>query len=617
MIRQIFLNLPPAFAKIAFLMAWVLLGLGLVTACQEDAPVQEVVTEVVIVAGQEVEVTRVVRQIVAVTVTPKPDLTQREPVTLDLGYVGRFPNVDPQTVTDDIGGDLITNIFVGLTRFNHQTNRVDPLLAESWSANGRTWTFNLRDDIFWIRPTRQGAIFWDAAPVRPVTASDVVAAIHRVCQRSTNTADAFLLFIIEGCEQVYNLATPSPAELAAIGVQALDPTTLQFTLTKPASYFLTMTTMWMFTPIPGPEIAVWAAESPAKDWLAVDQLMVSGPFMPVPNTWNTSRVILHPNPFWPVPRTGNVEIVVINYLDSQENSFKLWEAKGLDISPLPAARRQEFLRQSPNKARLLTEQTVFYLGINFDSAVFREPEMRRAFSAAVNRARLAEEIYGGRALGMRHFSPPGIFGAPPIDETGIGYSPDFANLQMQASGFRICRFMPQIRFMVSSLDLSLQQAELIREMWTRELGCDAGQIVIEQVEFGALLANTRANAGAVRPDVWELGWASYYPDAHNWLSDLLHCTESENRQNRPCGPADDLLTQAAAVVDPDQRITLYRQVENQFFGEGGQFPIIPLYVRGNYVLVQNWLSYTPALSGGEHFDTYFVDADLKRLERSR
>lgn len=594
-----------------------LFGLTTVTACQTPQPDSPVVTEVLIIEGQEIVVTRLVTQTVAITATPQSVAPTENLVVLDLGYVGRFPNVDPQTVADSSGGDLVENIFVGLTRYNHATNRVEPELATSWTANGRVWTFNLRDDIFWVRPTSRGDPFWTASPVRPVTAEDVVAAMQRVCQRSTAAPDAFILFLIEGCEQIFATPNPTTDDLAALGVRALSPTTLQFTLTKPASYFLTMTTLWMFTPIPSVEIAAWEAEVPSKNWLAGAQLLTSGPFMPVPDTWDSSRVVLHPNPYWPLPRSGNVQIVQVNYLDSAENAFKLWEAKGLDTSPLPVERRTAFLRTSPEKAWLRPEQTVFYLGFNFASGVFREPELRRAFNAAVNRAMLAEEIYGGRALPMRHLTPPGVFGAPPVNETGVGYSPDFAMLQMQGSGFPSCRLMPPIRFMVSTLDLSLRQAELIRSMWAEELGCNESQIVIEQVEFGTLLANTRADAGVSRPDVWELGWASYYPDAHNWLSDLLHCTESENRQNRPCSEADALLDQATAVLDPEQRIAIYRQVENLFFGENGIVPLIPLYVRGSYILVQNWVNFTPAQFGGEHFDTYEVDAFLKSLERSR
>jgi ABC-type oligopeptide transport system substrate-binding subunit len=189
---------------------------------------------------------------------------------------------------------------------------------------------------------------------------------------------------------------------------------------------------------------------------------------------------------------------------------------------------------------------------------------------------------------------------------------------MQNSGFRSCRLMPPVRFLVSTSDLSLQQAELVRAMWVNELNCEESQIQLDQVQFGALLANTRPDAGAARPDVWELGWSSYYPDAHNWLYELLHCAESENRTNRPCGQADTLLVRADSSAAWDERVGLYREAENLFFGSDGETPLAPLYVRGDYVLVQTWLTdYALPRFGGPNFDTFVLNADLKRLERSR
>jgi hypothetical protein len=78
-----------------------------------------------------------------------------------------------------------------------------------------------------------------------------------------------------------------------------------------------------------------------------------------------------------------------------------------------------------------------------------------------------------------------------------------------------------------------------------------------------------------------------------------------------------LLRQASLTPRIEERQDLYRQAENLFFGETGIMPLIPLYVRGNYLLIQNWLTMTPALSGGQQFDTFLIDTELKRLEQSR
>jgi len=226
-------------------------------------------------------------------------------------------------------------------------------------------------------------------------------------------------------------------------------------------------------------------------------------------------------------------------------------------------------------------------------------------------------VYDGLGIPMRHFSPPGVFGAPPIEEIGVGYHSDRAILELGASSLRDCSFMPEIRYMVGSTDQALFHAETVRNMWVRELGCEEEKIIIEQVHFGELLARTQPDAGVERPDIWDLGWASYYPDAHNWLGDVLHCTLSENRQNRPCSPADELIAQAATEDDPEQRVARYREAERLFFGESGIQPVAPLFVRADYILVQPWLQYVPAHFGGEQFDTYQLDAVMKRLEREQ
>jgi oligopeptide transport system substrate-binding protein len=586
-------------------------------SCNQPPTQTIVVTRVVVVEGQETIITQLVEQ----TATPGGDTAvqpPRQPVTLDLSLLGELPSFDPQTTTDENGIDLAENLFAGLTNFNHATNTIEGELAQSWevSADGRTWTFHLRDDIYWVRPSESTVVdgIRQAEPVRPVVADDLVYAVQRLCRRETNAPDAYILFLIDGCEQVYGTNNPTAGDLETIDAKAVDDFTLEITLTKPASYFLTITSLWMFHPVP-PELV----EEFDSDWLTQTEtpLLTSGPFIPVSGLEPGSQTVLHRNSQWPIVRPGNVEVVNILYFDEAIPAYQLWQAKTLDVSPMPADEREAIFNESPQKIQFVTEQTVFYLGFNFDSAVFREPGVRRAFSAAIDRERLVEELYGDLALQMRHLEPPGVLAGPPIDQIGVGYSPDDARRWLAESGFGSCRLMPPITLLVTTSDLSLRQAELIRDMWVEELGCVPEQIVIEQVQFGTLLSRTRPDGGAGRPDVWELAWASYFPDAQNWLGDLLHCTDGNNRQNRDCSEVDSLIRRAAGTLDYAERVLTYREIEDMFFGGAGIVPLAPLYVRGEEVLVQTWLNFAPALYGGEQYDTYVIDILQKDLERSR
>jgi oligopeptide transport system substrate-binding protein len=576
-------------------------------------------------------VTRIVERTVIVTPTPDPSrevTEERAPVELDLPLENSLPDLDPQRATSDTQIDLAENLFAGLTNYDAAADTIVPELATRWEVgpDGRTWTFTLRDDIYWVRaatrPTGEEGLRAVEA-LRPVTADDVVFAVQRVCSGEIENELAYALFIIEGCELVSAAPQVSEADLASIGIRAVDDTTLEITLTKPAGYFLALTSTPLFQAVPRDLVEEFGTEwedavgGMGTGWQTPPNLVTSGPFVLIADETISQRVVLQRNPLWPIDRGGNVEIVNLYFVEDADGAYDLWQARTIDLSPLPAAEREALLARSPEKARLVPQQVLFYLGFNFDSPIFREPEVRRAFSAAIDRDALIEEIYGGRGIAMRHMTVPGVVGAVPPDEVGVGYSPDYARQQMANSSFKTCRLMTPFTFLVSSADLSLRQAELIRQMWVDELDCPEETINIEQAQFGALLAGTRQDAGSARPDLWELAWAPGFPDAHVLMSDLLHCADSENRQNRECSEADTLLRRAASSTDPAERTALYRQVENLFFGENGLFPIVPLYVRATGWAVQDWLSFTPTVYGGEQFDTYRIDEITKELERSR
>lgn len=607
----------------SLLILCVALACSWLAACRGSQSDGAVARQVVMVDGEDVVVTRLVQRTGEAPATVTPASPGEEPVVLDMGLSGPPQSLDPQTAAGQTEIDLVENLFVGLTRFNHATSTVQPDLATEWevSEGGRTWTFHLRSDVFWVRSglTSQNRLL----PVqtgpevyRPVLADDLVYAVQRACDPRTQAPEAPVLFIIEGCEAVHGQMTVADGDLEQIGVTALDETTVQITLTEPASYFPAIASLPLLRPVPREIVGAYTGSD--DSWASVQNVLTSGRFIIDTDTEVDTRLVLRRSPYWPTPFSGTVDRVSISWLDSEER-YERWVEKGIDVALLPPGRREEVMQDTRLRPRmdLVTGQGLFYLAYNFESPIFSDPAVRRAFGAAIDRQALIEEVYEGMGVPMRHFTPPGVVGASPIDEVGVGYSPDWARLQMQQSSAGACSSLPEIRYLVGNTDLALFHAETVRDMWKRELGCLDGQIVIEQVQFGTLLADTRPDAGAARPDIWDLGWTPYYPDAHNWLGDVLHCTESENRQNRPCSQADALIAQAGEVHNVDERRSLYRQAEQLFFSDDGIRPVAPLFVQGEYRLVHPWLIYEPAHFGGEQYDTYQLDATTKRLEQEQ
>jgi len=244
-------------------------------------------------------------------------------------------------------------------------------------------------------------------------------------------------------------------------------------------------------------------------------------------------------------------------------------------------------------------------------APFDDARVRRAFSAAFDRETFVATVRQGQGLPMIHFAPPGIFGAPPIDEVGIEFDPEFAAEQLAEAGYPNCEGFPQVTLLGYSGQSTLNWIEFAQDQWSTNLGCDPSLIQIEQQPFSELLAATAASTpDEDAPHMWTLGWGPDYADENNWVGDVLWC-EGENRSIRTCNEIDDLIVEARQEPDQARRIELYREIEEQFFGYEGEVPFFPIFVRIAFTARHTWLDRVPALFGGDQYYNWTMDWDAK------
>ncbi len=150
------------------------------------------------------------------------------PVTID------WLNTSSQSDTE-----ITVNCVDGLVEYDN-LGTMQPRLASSWeiSEDGLTYTFHLRDDAKWY--TSEGKEY------APVTAGDFVAGFHHMLDTA-----AGLEWLV--CDGGANIAGTDEylagGSFDDVGYKAIDDTTLEVTLTRPTSYFLTMLTYSCFLPI--------------------------------------------------------------------------------------------------------------------------------------------------------------------------------------------------------------------------------------------------------------------------------------------------------------------------------------------------------------------------------
>lgn len=132
--------------------------------------------------------------------------------------VGNPKTLDPQTAVDDSSVNVIYNTFRGLFRLN-ENGKSEPDMAESWavSEDGLEWTFTLCDNAYWYAENFS----------EKCTAYDYVFAFQRLVSPSAKSANAADFFVIKNAEQING---GEISDLSALGVEALNETTLRITL---------------------------------------------------------------------------------------------------------------------------------------------------------------------------------------------------------------------------------------------------------------------------------------------------------------------------------------------------------------------------------------------------
>ena len=157
-------------------------------------------------------------------------------------------NGDPQTwdvLATSMAADseAIVNTYDGLVEYDAE-NKLQPALATEWSntvnADGtETWTFKIREGAVWV--DSQGR------KVADLTADDFVAGLQHMMDAAGGLE--YLAYEAAGIVGAYEYVYGEITDFAEVGVKAVDDYTLQYTLAKPCSFFMTMLGYGIFAPM--------------------------------------------------------------------------------------------------------------------------------------------------------------------------------------------------------------------------------------------------------------------------------------------------------------------------------------------------------------------------------
>ena len=510
------------------------------------------------------------------------------------------PTLDPALATDPGSQQIARMIFLSLVDTDAATGAPEHSLATSWavSADGLIWEFKLRSDAVWVRyvPATD-----KIETKRAVTAQDVVYSVRRVFDPRVGSGFAPLFApLIRGATQL-RAADPKKTTdaqwqqlFANLGVQALDDTTVRFTLTRPASYFPTIVSTWLVRTQPRESV-----EAGGSVWTEPGDLWTDGPY--VLAEWAHNRdIVLQKNPYYFGANDVHIDRIHFAMIADTATALDQYQKGNLDsLDPYGGLAPSDYdrLKDDPlysAQLQVVPSLCAHYYGFNTAKPPFNDVLVRKAFTAAIDRDTLVSSVV---KLGQpaNWLTRPGIFASPSISDTiGIPFNANQARDDLKQAGYAK-KHLPAITLALNTDDMHERVADTIIQMWKNNLGVEVTPKTYDWKSYLQVLHDDP-------PQIFRLGWCAYYPDAANFGA-VFHSGSPDN-YTRWSSPAYDQAVDAALrEVDAAKRQALYRNAEKILAQDDAV--IAPLWWSTRATLTRPNVQRTYAITDGyERFDTW-------------
>ncbi len=501
-------------------------------------------------------------------------------------YLNLILSAEPSTLDASKGADsysnaVLNNVLEPLTRLEedeNQSNFLAPAGAEGWEHNedGTVWTFKIRENT-WS----------DGVKVR---AQDYEYGIKRSLAQETASPYAFLLMPIKNAGKV-NSGELSVDEL---GVKALDDKTLEITLESPTPYFEHLT--YQRVMLPQREDIV--KQHGDKYGSELDTLVYNGPF--TLTTWvHNSELILTKNEnYWGKDevKLQNINLKIIQDENAVYNSL----ANG-SVDQAGANKpewKEKFMKDENLNHIEIVNPNTFFMFFNTQDKVFKNANIRKAFSAAINREELANVIFHGVHAPAYGWVPPSInigddeyrqVAESPV-KTLVEENKDPKALLIK--GLEELGMDPDpskltVKISLGSTDQWFRTyGEYLQQMYTKNLGI---KFEVEQMEWPVF--NSNVEKGEFQ--IGYMAWGADFNDPISMLS-LLKSDAAAIGTGWVNPRYDELIDLAAKEMDSAKRLEYFKEAERiLLYDEAALAPVV--YPRSNifrYKYVNN-LGVTP------------------------
>ena len=450
---------------------------------------------------------------------------------------GEPGTLDPHHASRSVEITVIRQCFDGLLGFDEDLS-LRPLCAVEIpspenggiSPDGLTYTFKLREDLRW-------------SDGKPLVAGDFVYAIKRLLDPETAAPYAYLYRNVKE-------------------VEAPDDHTLIFTLSQPDPTFPVLLALFPAVPLRKDIV-----EKFGDEWAEPPHYICNGPFRL--HEWkHRSHILLKPNLLYNGPRRKpdfDIEFQMILDFNIEYAAFRRGE---LDMARVPPGLEREIMGD-PSLSPLLIrspQPKITAIFFNTRRKPLDDPNVRRAFSAAIDRRAFVEEVLSGVGRPALSWIPPGIPGYDPSIGKEWDFDPRRAGELLSAAGFPEGRGFPEISLIFVDSPTNRIIAEFVQREFHEHLHIEVRLEGLDEPSFGRRFRSRDY-------DLAFATWSADYPDPQS----LLFIFRSDSPFNL-CGWSnakfDELSSQAQRELDPERRLALWREAHRILINELPAVPVI-------------------------------------------
>lgn len=460
------------------------------------------------------------------------------------------PSLDPGLASDTTSANILFNIMDPLVKLGADLEPI-PAAAESWdvSADGKTVTFHLRNDLKWTNGD-------------PVTAEDFEWSWKRTASPELAADYAYQFFGIVGASD-YNSCEKSCAALAdKMGVNAVDDATLEVELTSPQPWFIQQAAHHSFLAVHRPTV-----EKFGEKWTEAKNIVTNGPFKLA--RWDhNQRIDLTKWTGW--RDAASVKLTRVNgrMIEDGVTSVQAFEAGEVDVNGNIPPEEMPRIKETPEYEQYPALGTYYY---GFNVKNIPDLNQRRAMALAIDRRTIIDEIAQADQLPATGFTPEGMPGFDTINPQSpwLAESGDIEEAKTLMAKVKSPK--KNVTLLLNDSPGHREIAVAVQSNW-QELGIKTTIKVQEWAQFLEFIGPPPDKS----VDVYRLGWIGDFVDAINFL-ELWTCDSGNNSTNFCNKEFDSLVDKARQTEDNGARYEIYAQLEDILFGESGEVPIAPIY----------------------------------------